>query len=163
MYAGIFKTPFGWIAVASTDAGVSRVIMPCKGRGIAKCMLEGAVGRDYCGYKELPKAVSGLMDYFDGENVDLSTHLLDMKGATEFRRRVWSTVRRIPYGCTLTYGQVACMIDRPNAARAVGSALNFNPVPVLVPCHRVLAAEGLGGFSSGREQKRRMLEMEGIL
>jgi O-6-methylguanine DNA methyltransferase len=87
---------------------------------------------------------------------------LDLRGTT-FQREIWSTLRRIPAGKTMTYSELAARIGRPNAVRAAGGACGANPVPVLVPCHRVLAASRkLGGFSGGLDWKRKLLEAEGI-
>ena len=89
---------------------------------------------------------------------------LDLTGATPFRRRVWAELRRIPRGGTQSYGEIAEALGKRRAARAVGGACGANPVPVLIPCHRVLAANGrLGGFSGGLEWKRRLLAIEGVL
>ena len=88
---------------------------------------------------------------------------LDLSAGSAFQRRVWEVLRTIPLGQTLTYTEVAVAIGRPKAVRAVGGACGANPVPVLVPCHRVLAAHGgLGGFSGGLDWKRTLLAREGI-
>jgi len=89
---------------------------------------------------------------------------LDVSAGTGFQRRVWSALRKIPPGETRSYGQVAAAIDSPKATRAVGSACGANPIPVLIPCHRVLASGGrLGGFSGGLEWKKRLLLVEGVI
>jgi len=86
---------------------------------------------------------------------------LDLSVGTAFERRVWAALAGIPWGRTRTYGQIAAAIGRPRAARAVGRACGANPIPVLIPCHRVLGAGGrLGGFSAGLEWKRRLLARE---
>lgn len=88
---------------------------------------------------------------------------LDLSRGTAFQRRVWAALRQIPPGQTRTYGEIARQIGRPRAARAVGDACGANPIPVLIPCHRVLAVGGrLGGFSGGLDWKRRLLTREGI-
>lgn len=88
---------------------------------------------------------------------------IDLSSGSAFQRRVWEVLRTIPRGKTLTYTEVAAAIGRPKAVRAVGGACGANPVPVLVPCHRVLAAHGgLGGFSGGLDWKRTLLAREGI-
>jgi O-6-methylguanine DNA methyltransferase len=88
---------------------------------------------------------------------------LDWTDATEFQRRVWEVLKRIPPGKTLTYAQVAGRIGNPRATRAVGNACGANPTPVLIPCHRVLSTDGrLGGFSGGLDWKYRLLEIEGV-
>lgn len=88
---------------------------------------------------------------------------LDWSGHTEFRQRVWKAMLRIPPGQTATYGEIAAELGQRAAVRAVGGACGANPVPVLVPCHRVLAAGGrIGGFSGGLDWKRRLMAIEGI-
>ena len=87
---------------------------------------------------------------------------LDWSGATEFQQAVWRAMLEIPAGQTQSYGEIAGGIGRPKAVRAVGGACGANPIPVLVPCHRVLAAGGkIGGFSSGLDWKRKLLAAEG--
>jgi O-6-methylguanine DNA methyltransferase len=87
---------------------------------------------------------------------------LDLCAGSEFQRRVWRALRRIPPGRTATYGQIAQAIGHPRAVRAVGGACGANPIPVLIPCHRVVAAGGgLGGFSGGLAWKRLLLAREG--
>jgi O-6-methylguanine DNA methyltransferase len=88
---------------------------------------------------------------------------LDLSAGTEFQQRVWRAMLEITFGQTLSYGEIAAKIGKPKATRAVGGACGANPVPVLVPCHRVLAAhKKLGGFSSGLEWKRKLLAIENI-
>jgi len=88
----------------------------------------------------------------------------DLSGGSKFRLRVWAELRRIPRGETRSYGEVAEEIGKRRAARAVGGACGANPLPVLIPCHRVLAANGsLGGYLGGLEWKRRLLAIEGVL
>jgi O-6-methylguanine DNA methyltransferase len=87
----------------------------------------------------------------------------DLSSGTEFQRQVWSALGKIPTGKTMTYGQLASLIGRPKAVRAVGQACGANSIPVLIPCHRVLAANGgLGGFSAGLAWKRKLLETERV-
>jgi O-6-methylguanine DNA methyltransferase len=87
---------------------------------------------------------------------------LDLQG-TDFQRAVWAALRDIPRGRTVAYGELARTVGRPRAVRAVGAACGANPIPVLIPCHRVLAAGGgLGGFTAGLEWKRRLLAREGV-
>lgn len=88
---------------------------------------------------------------------------IDAEG-TEFERRVWKALRAIPYGRTTTYGAIAARLGRPGAARAVGLANGRNPVAIIVPCHRVIGADGrLVGYGGGVERKRYLLELEGAL
>ncbi len=88
---------------------------------------------------------------------------VDLSGQTAFRVKVWRTLARIPWGRVLTYGELARRIRKPGAARAVGQACGANLVPVIIPCHRVVAASGgLGGFGGGLDNKRRLLALEGV-
>ncbi|MCK5861267.1 MAG: MGMT family protein [Candidatus Hydrogenedentes bacterium] len=104
-----------------------------------------------------------LKRYVSGESVSFNTIPLDIASGTPFQQRVWRAATTIPYGEYLSYGQLAQQIGQPGAARAVGSALGANPVCVVVPCHRILAANGrLGGFTAGLHWKRFLLTLEGI-
>jgi methylated-DNA-[protein]-cysteine S-methyltransferase len=109
-------------------------------------------------------AVARIVALLDGAKTDLSDIPLDFSGASEFERSVWDAARRIPCGEVRNYGEIAREIDAPHGAQAVGVALGRNPVPIIVPCHRVLAADGKsGGFSApgGVATKFRILEIEG--
>lgn len=98
--------------------------------------------------------------YFAGEAVRFRVPL-DLRAGTAFQRKVWRVLRRIPYGETRSYGWVARQIGCPRAMRAVGAACGANPVPILVPCHRVVRSDGsLGGFSGGLAVKRALLRLE---
>ncbi len=100
--------------------------------------------------------------YFHGERTAFDLPL-DLRG-TPFQMRVWEEVARIPYGQTRTYGMIAEAIGKPLAARAVGQAVGRNPIVIVIPCHRVIAANGkLGGFSSGLWRKEALLVLEGII
>ena len=101
--------------------------------------------------------------YFSGHRTAFPDKL-DLSGATTFQREVWQATRLIPYGETRSYAWVANHIRRPKAVRAVGQALGRNPLPVIVPCHRVIASDGkLGGFSGGLEMKKHLLYLEGLI
>jgi methylated-DNA-[protein]-cysteine S-methyltransferase len=101
-----------------------------------------------------------LAEYFAGRRQDFDLTLAP-KG-TEFELSVWEQLRRIPFGETRSYGEIAQAIGRPGAARAVGRANGANPIPIVVPCHRVIGSDGsLTGFGGGLEAKSRLLEIEG--
>ena len=101
-----------------------------------------------------------LMVYFSGQRETFPDEL-DLSVATPFQREVWKATKLIPHGETRSYLWVAKQIKRPEAARAVGQALGRNPLPVIIPCHRVIASDGqLGGFSDGLEMKRYLLCLE---
>jgi O-6-methylguanine DNA methyltransferase len=91
---------------------------------------------------------------------ELSRYKIAFDGATDFQRLVWRQLTKIPPGRVMTYAQVAAAIGKPRAARAVGNACAANPTPLAVPCHRVVAGSGLGGFSGGLAWKRKLLEIE---
>ena len=109
----------------------------------------------------LQDAKSQLNDYFDGlrKNFDLPLEPL----GTKFQQRVWSMMRQVPHGKTITYGEIAKALD--SSARAVGMACGANPLPVIIPCHRVVAANNMGGYSGdgGVETKRALLNLERVL
>ncbi len=106
-----------------------------------------------------------ILRYFSGENVDFSYFEPDFSDLTEFQQTVLNEVRKIPYGKTITYKELACRIGNKGAVRAVGTALAKNPYPIVIPCHRVVASLGVGGYCGERsgekvDLKKKMLEME---
>ena len=110
-------------------------------------------------------ALSGVLDllrrYLDGEEVSLDSIDVDLSAGTAFQQAAWRELRKVPRGRTISYGELSCRVGRPGAARAIGNAMGRNPVPIIVPCHRVLhAGGGLGGFSSGLDVKRFLLRLE---
>jgi O-6-methylguanine DNA methyltransferase len=103
-----------------------------------------------------------LADYFAGVPTDFSSLSLDPRG-TQFQLRVWQELRKIPRGSAISYRELAVRAGRPKAARAVGQANAVNPLPLIIPCHRVIAADGtLGGYSAGLDRKRWLLRHEGV-
>ncbi|MCL0082163.1 methylated-DNA--[protein]-cysteine S-methyltransferase [Dehalococcoidia bacterium] len=155
----IFATGFGWIAVAGSKQGLSRITLPQTNREealgyIADLALQ-PVAPSFFG-----DLIPRLQGYFKGEKVEFPD-ALDLRGSTPFQRNVWALTRAIPYGETRTYGWIAKEIGLPRAGRAVGQALARNRFPIVVPCHRVVASDGsMGGFSNGLETKRRLLALE---
>jgi len=109
------------------------------------------------------KVMNDIKIYFTGKNVDFTRYDVDLTGLTDFEREVLVETRRIPYGSVKTYTGLAEMVGRPKAVRAVGNALRKNPLPLVIPCHRVVGKNGIGGYSSGRGIKERLLKLEGIL
>ena len=124
--------------------------------------LTALVYGDFGGYDHLPlfeEARRQLEEYFAGvrQNFDLP---LD-PGGTDFQRRVWRALLDIPYGKAISYKELAQRVDRPKGFQAVGQANGKNPLPILIPCHRVIAAAGsLGGYSAGLDRKRFLLDLE---
>ena len=101
--------------------------------------------------------------YFLGEPVTFEDIEVDLSGATDFERAVYRATRAIPFGKVATYGQIAKAIGNPNAQRAVGQALGKNPASIVIPCHRVVASDGLGGFTGGLHWKKKLLHHEGVI
>ena len=132
----------------------------------SKGLLRLAFDRlDEVGAKEAPVPsvyAEPLTRYFTGQREDFAGVPLDLRG-TDFQRRVWAALQDIPWGQVLTYGGVAREIHSPRAMRAVGQANHVNPIPIIVPCHRVVeAGHHLGGYGGGTERKQRLLELEGV-
>lgn len=123
-------------------------------------------GKAFPGAEEDPRhfePVARLLDnYLKGQEVEF-TFPVDLSGLKPFTMRVLEETRRIPYGRVASYRSIALRLGRPEAARAVGQALKRNPIPLVIPCHRVIRNDGLlGGFTIGLDIKKRLLSMEGI-
>lgn len=155
-------TAFGALAVAFGDGGLLALSWPAESAAAAVAGLGAhATGRETAPGATWAGLVERLQAYFAGERVSFAEEPIDMRRATPFRRRAWTAVQRIPWGSTRTYGDVACELGAPLAARAVGGAMAANPVPIIVPCHRVLGADGaLTGYAGGVARKRALLALE---
>ncbi|GMV49068.1 methylated-DNA--[protein]-cysteine S-methyltransferase [Nitrospirales bacterium NOB] len=161
MRAIIFQSSWGWVTVAASSKGVTAIdLSPTVPR---KEVFAAACGEDAAVTKLLGDARAQLLAYFAGTMREFSLPL-DLSGGTSFQRKVWTAIQRIPYGRVRSYQWVALRVGGKQYARAVGMALGANPVPVVVPCHRIIAHDGsLGGFSCGLTLKRRLLALEGTL
>lgn len=108
--------------------------------------------------------VNALIAYLKGERKEISSLPLALEEVegSDFFHRVWRVLLTIPPGCTMTYKEIAARLGNKNKARAVGAACAANPVPLIIPCHRVVAGKGLGGYSWGLEWKRKLLRLEGV-
>lgn len=154
----LFKTAIGTCGVAWSEAGLTEVLLPGTRSLNGGRRIDGEVP----GTARL--AIRAMTALLAGGRSDLREIALDERPLDDFRRRVYAATRAVGPGQTATYGEIARAIGAPGAARAVGAALGQNPYPIVVPCHRVLAADGsLHGFSApgGIRTKRRMLEIEG--
>ena len=159
----IFETAIGDCALAWTDRGISRLWLP------GGALPQGDSATPAVGEREhdpewLAAAVHAIQRLLKGQKVDLGFIPVDLRAAPDFHRKVYAVARSIPPGRAMTYGEVAAAVGEAGAARAVGQALGRNPVPIVVPCHRVLAAGGrAGGFSApgGAASKLRLLAIEG--
>ena len=156
------ETGLGHWLVAASAIGVCRIEL-CEKRALeglrdwARRRARGAVLTD--GGDALRRPLLQLEEYAGGRRREFELDL-DLRG-TPFDLDVWRALQRIPFGATETYGGLAQRIGAPGAARAVGNAAGRNPVPVIVPCHRLLASKGVGGFSGGLDVKRALLAHEG--
>ncbi len=164
----LFETALGPCGIAWTAEGVAGVLLPEADAAKTRARLRK---RFPDAPEEAPPApigrvIAGIVALLRGDDADLSAVPLDLRGVSPFNRVVYALARSIPRGRTLTYGDLAARLGDPGAARAVGRALAENPLPIVVPCHRIVASNGtLGGFSApgGVSTKRRLLALEGAL
>jgi O-6-methylguanine DNA methyltransferase len=163
----VFQTSLGWAGVAATDQGICSIILPKKDKKTVEQELRspefGVRSSEVCKAPNpiiLKKAVKLLRQYFSGESVSFDVPL-DLRYYTPFQQAVWRAAAAIPSGETRPYAWIAERIRNPKAARAVGQALGANPVPIIIPCHRVISSTGtMGGFSGGLGMKKKLLELE---
>jgi methylated-DNA-[protein]-cysteine S-methyltransferase len=162
----LFDTAVGRCAVAWTARGIVHVQLPERDetRTRARVLRRFPAARESVPAPDVQRAVDGMVALLRGEPIDLSFVMLDLEGVADFHRRVYEVARTIAPGSTLSYGEIATRLGLPGSAQAVGQALGRNPFAIVVPCHRVLAADGsMRGFSAdgGVDTKRRMLLIEG--
>lgn len=156
--ASTFKTPWGWVTITASEKGLTSIDLSPS----ARVSESGPVGDDPAG-AIVEEAKRQLLAYLDGARREFSLPV-DWSAGTTFQRNVWRAITKIPYGRLRTYQWVAVRVGGKQYARAVGMALGANPVPIVVPCHRIVAHDGsLGGFSCGLPLKRRLLKLEGTL
>lgn len=156
-----FESPIGDLVVASSSRGLCYVGLPrASGRGLGGWHKRHAPDESLArGYESNRDAILQLTDFLDGKRSDFDLPL-DLR-ATPFQLEVYEVVAGIPYGESLSYADVAERVGRPAAVRAVGAANGANPIPLVVPCHRVVAKSGqLQGYAGGLEMKARLLAME---
>jgi methylated-DNA-[protein]-cysteine S-methyltransferase len=164
----VFETAGGFCGIAWSDAGITRFMLPSSTAETTEANLRRRVANAEPGSPpaHIAAAVNAAKRYFAGEQIDFSDLQLDLSGQDEFFKQVYAAARRVGWGHTTTYGTLAKQLGAgPEVARNVGQAMAKNPVPLIIPCHRVLAAGGkLGGFSApgGSTTKQRMLELEGV-
>ena len=156
-----FDTPIGSLRIASTSTGLSYIQLPhANGRGFDGWRTRhapSAVVKQ--GFEPSRIYVAQILEFLDGKR-EAFDFPLDLRG-TDFQAAVYEEVARIPFGETRTYKEIAAAIGRPKATRAVGAANGANPVPLVVPCHRVIATSGhLQGYGGGLDLKAKLLAME---
>lgn len=157
----VFETRWGWMGVSYTEKGLVTLTLPKRsqeevlwtlGREGWKRLKPGGAYQEVL-QAEFERYFSGEIVYFDEP--------LDLHHATPFQREVWKALRAIPYGQLRSYKEVAEAIGRPTAIRAVGQAVGNNPLPIIIPCHRVIAHDGsLGGYAAGLSWKEKLLVLE---
>ncbi|HJT22751.1 MAG TPA: methylated-DNA--[protein]-cysteine S-methyltransferase [Nitrospira sp.] len=163
--ATVFRSTWGWIGIAESAQGICAVTLPQATTRGAESRLREAAGPFAVGKPSpgLRRARTELLQYLSGDKRSFSLRL-DLRGGTEFQQRVWQVLQRMPYGSLRSYQWVAGRVGGPRYARAVGNAVGANPIPMVIPCHRVVACgPSLGGFSGGLPMKRRLLNLEGTL
>jgi methylated-DNA-[protein]-cysteine S-methyltransferase len=163
----IFDTAFGLCGIAGTRRGIIRLVLP----GMAEDEIISAISSELGGQssellsdinRSLRDVEKSVKRYFNGERCDF-VFPVDLSHCTEFQRKVYKVTRNIPYGEVKTYKWIAERLAISDAARAVGNALSKNPIPLIIPCHRVIKEDGkMGGFTApgGIDLKVRMLKME---
>jgi O-6-methylguanine DNA methyltransferase len=162
VYWSHLATPLGDLFAAASEAGLRRLMF-----GVSEAEFLSQLGAAPAHRVDGPLTtlIQQLEAYFGGERIQFNTKL-DLSTRTPFQQQVMHHVYAIPFGQTHTYGQVAEAVGRPNAARAVGGVMAANPLPLIVPCHRVVPSTGgLGGYSSrgGLSDKRYLLRLEGAM
>jgi methylated-DNA-[protein]-cysteine S-methyltransferase len=164
----IFETAGGFCGIAWSDAGIARFQLPTRSAEATERLLLRKLPGAQRGTptQEVAEAVAAVQRYFNGEETDFSSLRLDLGEQDAFFGKVYAAARQVRWGRTTTYGALAKELgEGPEAARDVGQAMAKNPVALIIPCHRVLAAGGkIGGFSApgGAAAKLRMLELEGV-
>ena len=166
MHYHLFDTAFGTCGIVWSDAGLARLQLPesseantenrIKARGAARSETPPEPARE---------AIGKLLRYFRGEKPDFSGIAIDLRGVDGVRVRIYGELRKVGWGETVTYGELGKRIGVTGDAREVGQAMGRNPVPIIIPCHRVLAAgHKIGGFSApgGTATKERLLALEGV-
>jgi methylated-DNA-[protein]-cysteine S-methyltransferase len=164
----VFETEAGFCAIGWTASGIAHFRLPDGNAAEAErnMLRRWPQARREAPPMQVAAVITAAQRYFAGEEVDFSDIALDLDGQDEFFRRVYDALRTVGYGRTTTYGALAKALGAgPEAARAVGQAMAKNPVPLIIPCHRVLAAGNkVGGFSApgGAGSKVKMLALEGV-
>lgn len=151
----VFRTCAGWVIAEASGKGITRISLPVARKPAVKASPGPASARGH-----ILTLKRQLRSYLAGRPVRFKV-ALDLSSLPEFTRAVLRAASRIPRGQVTTYADLARAVGKPAAARAVGQAMKRNPVPVVIPCHRVVASNGLGGYSAGLAWKRRLLRLEG--
>ncbi len=151
------KCELGHLLVAETDHGICTLSIADSEKELTDYLKREFPRADIIKSEEVRGRINSVIEYFDGQLLNLPVEV----GGTEFQRRVWAAIKTIPYGETRTYNQIAEMVGKPKAYRAVANACGANPVPLIIPCHRVVRKDGtMGGYALGTHRKKSLLQME---
>jgi methylated-DNA-[protein]-cysteine S-methyltransferase len=157
------ESPVGELLLATTDRGVCRISFDPEPEAELDWLARSYGARVLRSPKPLDPLRRQLDEYFDHKRREFDV-FVDLSALPQFQRLVLDELQRVPFGATNTYGGLAARIGKPRAARAVGGALNKNPVPIIVPCHRIVGATGsLVGYAGGLARKEQLLKLEGSL
>jgi methylated-DNA-[protein]-cysteine S-methyltransferase len=161
MKYALLETKLGWAGIGIENGAISAIELPTSRHAAQEALAR--LGADEPADKaEAAPLVDLVRRAAEGEEVEADGQVRLSRG-TPFQRSVWEAMRSIPHGDTISYAELANRVGKPGAARAVGQAVGANPVPLLIPCHRVVGADGgLGGFGGGLPMKRELLRQEGV-
>jgi methylated-DNA-[protein]-cysteine S-methyltransferase len=156
-------SPVGGLLLATTDRGVCRISFDPEPERELEWLARAYGLRVLRASRPLDRPRRELDEYFEGKRKEFGLPV-DLEALPSFQQLVLAELQLVPYGATATYGGLAARVGRPRAARAVGGALNKNPVPIVVPCHRIVGASGsLVGYAGGLERKEKLLALEGAV
>ncbi len=158
LYKSYYKSPLGILTLISDKDTLNYILF--ENDRFYENIKPKAIEKDL---KIFTQTKNWLDKYFNGKNPNINELNINPKG-TIFQKEIWNVLKTIPYGKTITYKEIAKKINKPKAYRAVGSAIGHNPIPIIIPCHRVIGANNkLAGYSGGIENKIKLLKLEGVL
>lgn len=159
----IFKTQWGWFGLLGSERGLVRTCLPVAHKEAVQCRLLSDAPTALWSKRAFSVLKDEIIDYYGGLPVDFSNVEVQLEGFSGFQQHALKTLQTVTHGITISYGQLARLAGNPKAARAIGTAMASNPLPLIIPCHRVIKSDGtLGMFSApgGIETKKRMLDLE---
>ena len=161
MKHAVCKTKLGWVGIGTEDGAISATTLsPSRDAALEELAHRGA--QEAADASEAAPFVDLVRRTAEGEEVRVNG-AVKIVGGTPFQCAVWEAILSIPRGATISYAELAQRVGRPRASRAVGQAVGANPIPLLIPCHRVVGSNGgLGGFGGGLPMKRALLQQEGV-
>lgn len=159
----LFKTRWGWFGILGCESGLLRTCLPMAFKEAAQRRLLSGIKDAVPAKNTFRRLEKDILAYYKGRYVDFSEIAVCLDGLTTFQQEVLAALRQVTYGHTVSYGELARRVKNPNAARAIGTVMAQNPLPLIIPCHRVIKTDGsLGYFSAagGVDTKKRMLDLE---